>query len=40
MSCGQKMFKGRNNKEIFDKILDYDCTFPHNLDNVTKDLII
>lgn len=24
ISCGKKMFNGKNNKEIFDKILDYE----------------
>jgi len=32
MSCGTKMFKGKNNKDIFDKILKYDVFFPYCMD--------
>jgi serine/threonine protein kinase len=35
ISCGQKMFNGKNNKEIFDKILDYEFQFPPTLDYIT-----
>lgn len=40
ISCGQKMFKGKNNKEIFDKILDYEYQFPPTMDFITQDLIM
>jgi len=41
MSCGQKMFKGKNYKEIFDKIINSEdeVFFPYCIDDDTKDII-
>jgi serine/threonine protein kinase len=39
MGCGQKMFKGKNNKDIFDKILKKDVFYPWCLDPDMIDLI-
>ena len=32
MSCGYKMFTGKNNKEIFDKIIKQEVFFPYCID--------
>jgi len=39
MATGMKMFKGKNNKEIFDKILKQEVFFPYCLDEDTVDII-
>ena len=39
MSTGQKMFRGKNNKDIFDKILKQEFKFPGHIDRETKDII-
>jgi len=39
MSTGQKMFRGKNNRDIFDKILKHDFKFPGHLDRDTIDII-
>lgn len=39
MATGCKMFHGKNNSAIFQKILDYDVSFPPYMDPLIKDLI-
>lgn len=39
MSCGQKMFAAKNNKELIDKILDQDFEFPSSMDKSTRDIV-
>ena len=39
MVSGTKMFHGKNNQAIFQKILDYDVQFPPFIDPLVKDLI-
>ena len=39
MSSGQKMFSGKNNKDIFDKIIKQEIFFPYCIDQSTCDII-
>lgn len=39
MACGNKMFRGKNNQEVFNKILDQDYEFPSSMDKDAVDLI-
>jgi serine/threonine protein kinase len=39
LSCGKKMFKGKNNQQVFTKILEYEVEFPKSMDKDLVDLI-
>ena len=39
MACGISMFKGKNNAQVFDKILKYDVDFSLIADKDLRDLI-
>ena len=36
---GQRMFKAKNNHEVFNKILEFDVNFPFNMDKDAIDLV-
>ena len=40
MCTGQKMFVGRNNQDVFNKILNNEIDFIDDLDDQAKDLIL